>query len=257
VTRSSEQALRLSAAAIFTAGAILTLYFVRAMEGGMPMAGGWTMSMMWMRMPGQGWISTALLFAAMWLAMMVAMMLPSALPMLLVYQKTASFRGDAHVGAAVWCLGAGYFGVWLGFGLVAYALGVAIARIAMASEVVSRAIPLAGGAALIVAGAYQLTPLKTACLKHCRNPLELVAGHVGKGRRGALSLGIHHGAFCAACCWSLMLVQLVLGVMNVAAMVAVAAVIAAEKLLPAGKQVARGAGIFSIAAGAVLAALAL
>jgi len=221
------------------------------------MAGGWTMSMMWMPMAGRGWLSSSLVFATMWLLMMVAMMLPSALPMLSIYEKTTRFRGDQHVGLATWFLGAGYFGVWLVFGLVANAFGIGVARAAMASEVVSRAIPAACGASLIIAGAYQMTPLKAACLKHCRDPLHLIARHLDGGSRGAFALGVHHGAFCAACCWSLMLVQLVLGVMNLAVMVAVALVIAAEKLLPLGPQIARGVGIFCIAAGAALTAQTL
>ena len=221
------------------------------------MAGGWTMSMMWMRMPGQGWLWSLLLFATMWIAMMVAMMLPSALPMFLIYEKAARFRGDRHVGLVTWCLGIGYFGCWLAFGLVAYACGVGIAHAAMASDLISRAIPLACGASLIGAGAYQLTPLKRACLKHCRDPLALMTDHLGKGWRGAAALGAHHGAFCAACCWPLMLIQLVVGVMNLPAMILIAGVIAAEKLLPIGVQVAKGAGILSIAAGALVSARAL
>lgn len=257
MTRSGEQVLILSAATLFAASAFVTLYFVQAMPGGMHMAGGWTMSMMWMRMPGQGWLSTSLLFATMWLAMMVAMMLPSALPMFLIYEKTARFRGDRRVGLATWFLGAGYFGSWLIFGLVAYACGVGIARVAMASDTISRAIPISGGVSLIGAGAYQLTSLKGACLKHCRDPLTLMTDHMGKGWRGATVLGAHHGVFCAACCWSLMLIQLVVGVMNLPAMIIIAAVIAAEKLLPIGVQVAKGVGILSIAAGALVAVQAL
>lgn len=257
MTRPAEQAVFWSAAAFFAASAIATVYFVRAMPGGMQMAGGWTMSMMWMRMPGQGWLSSLLLFATMWLAMMVAMMLPSALPMFLIFEKTARFRGDRHVGLATWCLGTGYFASWLAFGLVAYACGVGIARVAMASDLISRAIPIACGISLIGAGAYQLTPLKGTCLKHCRDPLGLIADHVGKGWRGAAALGAHHGAFCAGCCWSLMLIQLVVGVMNLPAMILIAVVISAEKLLPIGVQVARGVGIVSIAAGALVALQAL
>ena len=257
MTRSGEQVLFLSAAALFAGSAFVTLYFVGAMPGGMQMAGGWTMSMMWMRMPGLGWLSTSLVFATMWLAMMVAMMLPSALPMFLIYEKTARFRGDRHVGLATWCLGAGYFGCWLAFGLAAYACGVGIAHIAMVSDTISRAIPISGGISMIGAGAYQLTPLKGACLKHCRDPLTLMADHMGKGWRGAAALGAPHGAFCAACCWSLMLIQLVVGVMNLPAMIIIAAVIAAEKLLPIGVQVAKGAGILSIAAGALVGAQVL
>lgn len=257
MNRSAQQILYFSAATLFAASVVLTLYFVRAMPGGMQMAGGWTMSMMWMPMAGQGWLWTSLIFATMWLAMMVAMMLPSALPMLLIYEKTARFRGDQHVGLATWCLGVGYFGVWLIFGLIAYGCGVGIARAAMASDLVSRAIPIACGASLIAAGAFQLTPLKAACLKHCRDPLALIGAHLGKGWTGALALGMHHGAFCAACCSSLMLIQLVVGVMNLPAMIIIAAVIAAEKLLPVGAQVAKGAGFLSIAAGAFVTCQAL
>ena len=99
-----------------------------------------------------------------------------------------------------------------------------------------------------MAGIYQLTPWKAACLKHCRDPLALVAHHLAGGRAGALRLGIHHGAFCAACCWALMLIQLVLGTMNLAVMVGVALVIAMEKLLSRGEWLAKATGIAAIAA---------
>jgi len=116
-------------------------------------------------------------------------------------------------------------------------------------------VPVAAGGALVVAGVYQLTPWKSACLKHCRDPLTLVADHLHRGRVGALRIGIHHGAFCAACCWALMLIQLVLGVMNLTAMVAVAVVIALEKLLPRGERLARAVGLAAIAAGVIITAL--
>jgi predicted metal-binding membrane protein len=128
----------------------------------------------------------------------------------------------------------------------------------MRFETVSRAVPAASGIALVVAGIYQLTPWKTACLRHCRNPTQLMAGHLGRrGWRDALGLGLHHGAFCAGCCWGLMLVQLVLGVMSIGAMALVAAVIAAEKLLAGGVGIARTAGVAAIVAGAGVALRAL
>jgi predicted metal-binding membrane protein len=127
----------------------------------------------------------------------------------------------------------------------------------MHSDSFSRVLPLAGGLALCIAGIYQLTPWKSACLQHCRDPLTLIAGHLHGRRFGALCLGIHHGAFCAACCWGLMLIQLVLGVMNLSVMVAVAVVIALEKLLPRGEWLARAVGLSAIAAGLVIAALSL
>jgi predicted metal-binding membrane protein len=193
------------------------------------------------------------MFIAMWAAMMVAMMLPSSLPILLVYRRTLAFRGEPGLAFALWSLGAAYFAVWTAFGVVAYLGGLGIAAAAMRSEAVARSVPLATGLALVVAGAYQLTPWKSACLRHCRDPLRLIAAHLGGGRRGAVALGLHHGAFCAGCCSGLMVVQLSLGIMSVAAMIAVAAVIAAEKLLPQGLAIARGAGVAAIAAGFFLA----
>jgi len=248
-----ERAVYLSSLAVFAAAAVVTLYLTRSMSGGMPMPGNWTMNMMWMVMPGQTWLGAALSFVGMWLAMMVAMMLPSSLPMLLLYRRAAAFRGETHLGLKTFVLGAGYFFVWLLFGVIAYVAGEAVTRAAMASVTVCRVIPLAAGGALVLAGVFQLTPWKSACLRHCRDPLSLVAHHLHGGWRGTLGLGIHHGAFCAACCWALMLIQLVLGVMNLAVMVIVGVVIALEKLIPRGELVARAAGTASILGGVALA----
>ena len=234
---------------IFLATAALTLSSARMMTGVMPMPGGWTMGMAWMRMPGQGWLSAGTMFATMWIAMMVAMMLPSSLPMLLLYRRVITFRGEAHVGALTSLMASAYFTVWAVFGIVAYGIGVTIARAAMSSPAVSRVVPIAAGGALILAGIYQLTPWKSACLKHCRDPLELVAHHLHHGWRGAVSLGLHHGLFCTGCCWALMLMQLVMGVMNLSAMAVIAAVIALEILMTRGERIARIVGVVSIVAG--------
>jgi predicted metal-binding membrane protein len=248
-----ERAVYLSSLAVFTAAAVVTLYLTRSMSGGMPMPGNWTMNMMWMVMPGQAWLGAALSFVGMWLAMMVAMMLPSSLPMLLLYRRAAAFRGETHLGLMTFVLGTGYFFVWLLFGVIAYVAGTAVTQAAMASVTVCRVIPLAAGGALVLAGVFQLTPWKSACLRHCRDPLSVVAHHLHGGWRGTLRLGIHHGAFCAACCWALMLVQLVLGAMNLAVMVIVGVVIALEKLIPRGELVARAVGAASILGGVALA----
>jgi predicted metal-binding membrane protein len=249
---SSERSLYFAALLAFLASAALTLYFCRSMSGGMSMPGGWTMSMMWMLMPGQTQFAAALMFLEMWLAMMVAMMLPSALPMLVIYRRAAAFRGDRRAGAAVTLLASGYFAVWLAFGAVVYAAGMAIAFAAMRWDPVSRSIPAACGASLVICGIYQLTPWKGACLRHCRDLLSLVAGHLHAGPAGAFLLGIHHGAFCLACCWSLMLMQMVLGVMNLWVMVAVAAIIALEKLLPRAQWIVRLSGAAAMVGGAVV-----
>ena len=253
--RATERALYVTAFLVFLATAGLTLWFVATMRGGMRMPGGWTMSMMWMRMRGQGWPAAGAVFAAMWLAMMVAMMLPSTLPLLLVYRRAGIFRGDTHTGRNTWLLAAGYFAVWLAFGIVAYALGVTLAQATMHSPALSQAIPFLAGGALVVAGIYQLTPWKAACLGHCRDPLSLIANHLHGGVAGALHLGLHHGLHCAGCCWALMLMQLTVGVMSVPMMAAVAAVIAVEKLWARGPLVARVSGLTAIVAGIGLIAV--
>lgn len=250
-----ERRLYFTALVIFLMAAALTLSSARLMSGGMSMPGGWTMGMTWMRMPGQGRLSAAGMFAAMWLTMMVAMMLPSALPMLLLYRRLAIFRSETSPDALVWLMAATYFGVWTAFGVVAYIAGSTLAEAAMRSEWISRAIPTTAGAGLITAGIYQLTPWKAACLKHCRNPLALVWHHAERrGWRGAGALGAHHGLFCIGCCWALMVMQLVLGVMNLGVMMAVATVIALEKLTPRGAALARAAGVAAIAGGVWLVA---
>ena len=257
---SPERASYAIAFLIFVGAAAATLYFNYSMShgsmaGGMPMPGHWTMSMMWMPM-GSAFESAAI-FTLMWLAMMIAMMLPSAMPMLLLYRRAAAFRGERYLGRAVFALGSGYFFVWTLFGVAAYLIGTFISRGAMRWDAFSRALPLAGGVALCIAGVYQLTPWKSSCLEHCRDPLGYVAHHLHDGLRGALRLGIHHGAFCAACCWALMLIQLVLGVMNLGVMVVVAVVIALEKMLARGEWIAKATGWAAIVGGVAMAVLSL
>jgi predicted metal-binding membrane protein len=257
VSRASERATYVAVLAVFVVAAALTIFFTQSMSGGMRMPGNWTMSMMWMGMPGQTWITAALAFVGMWLAMMVAMMLPSALPMLLLYRRVAAFRGESRLSVLMLAVGSGYFLVWTLFGVLAYAGGKSISGAVMTWSVLSRIVPLAAGVALVLAGIYQLTPWKSACLKHCRDPLLLVADHLHGGWRGALRLGIHHGMFCAACCWGLMLIQLVLGTMNLAVMALVAVIIALEKVLPRGEVVARVVGYAAVLSGAGLGIMSL
>jgi predicted metal-binding membrane protein len=253
-----ERRLYLSALALFLVAAGLTLMSTRMMTGAMPMPGGWTMGMVWMRMPGQSWLAAGGMFGAMWLAMMVAMMLPSSFPMLRLYRRLVIVRGEPRADLLVWVMAAGYFFVWTVFGIVAYAAGAVIAETAMRSVWISRVIPIVAGAMLIAAGIYQLTPWKAACLTHCRSPLGLLS-HYGqrRGWRGAMAMGLHHGLFCTGCCWALMMMQLVLGVMNVAAMIAVATIIALEKLAPGGATLARSVGAASIVGGMWLVARVL
>ncbi|MHB8733950.1 MAG: DUF2182 domain-containing protein [Terriglobales bacterium] len=246
----SEHGLYVVVAMVFIAAAFLTLRMARTMADGMPMPGGWTMSMTWMGMGGAWWTQAAA-FSWMWLSMMVAMMLPSALPMLRLFLRLCRWRGEPHPALLSGLVAGGYFLVWSGFGLVAWMVGTAVAHAAMLSERVSHAVPLMGAVALMVAGAYQLTPVKMACLEHCRDPLTFVAQHARTDWRGAVAFGLHHGGFCLACCWALMLIQLALGIMSLSVMIGVAAIIALEKLLPHGRWIARATGLLAIGIGAV------
>jgi predicted metal-binding membrane protein len=239
---------------VFLSAAVMTAWFNHTMSMTMPMPGGWKMSMMWMEVasgsPGQ-----FLVFIVMWVSMMVAMMLPSTLPMLLLYRRVTRFRGDSYLSFGVWLVGVGYFSAWAGFGGLICLIGALVSRMAMASTHVSQSIPFVCGLALIAAGAYQLTPLKKACLRHCQDPLSLLSHYLSGRPQSAFKLGLHHGAYCTACCWGLMLIQLVLGVMNIYVMVVIALVIALEKLLPRGARLAQWTGIAAILIGAVLAGL--
>jgi predicted metal-binding membrane protein len=248
----AERLARVTATCAFIVAASYTLRSVRGMDGGMAMPGGWTMSMTWMAMPGHSVATTALAFLGMWQAMMVAMMLPSSWPMLELYGRVARHTDQRHPILNTVLAGIGYFIVWGAVGLLAFAVGFEVSRAAMASAYLSRWIPAAAGGGLVLAGLWQLTPLKQACLKHCREPL-LFLGHAYRpGLWAAFRVGLHHGAFCVACCWALMLIQLVLGIMNLAVMVTVAAVIAFEKLWRSGPVLAHLVGVVSIASGLVL-----
>jgi predicted metal-binding membrane protein len=224
------------------------------MSGGMVMAGGWTMPMMWMAMPGQSLAGSAVVFLLLWQAMMIAMMLPSSWPMLELYSRVARHTGQRQPMLNTVLAGAGYFTVWGTFGAIAFAVGFEVSRAAMSSAQLSHWIPAAAGVSLVLAGVWQLTPLKQTCLKHCREPL-LFLGHAYKpGVWGGFRVGLHHGAFCAACCWALMVMQMILGVMNIAVMAGVAAIIVTEKRWKRGPMLARLVGAVSIVAGIVLVA---
>lgn len=240
---------RVVAAAIFLITAAYTFHAAASMSGGMPMPGGWTMPMMWMVMPDQNAFTAAAMFLLMWQAMMIAMMLPSTWPMLSLYRRVAEYHRLPNAWRNTVLVATGYFTVWLAFGAATFVLGFTVSAGAMRSDAVSKLVPLGAGAALILAGLYQLSPLKQTCLKHCREPV-LFLGHLWKpGGAGALRIGIAHGAFCAACCWALMLIQMVLGVMNLAVMIVVAALIGTEKLWKRGPALSRLIGVASIAFG--------
>jgi len=225
----------------FVASVGATIYFCRAMGGGMHMPGGWKMSMMWMRMSGQTWFASATDFMLMWLAMMVAMMLPSALP---TFLKTK--RGPT----ALSVMATGYFAVWMAGGAGIYALGVLFAWAAMQWDSLSRAVPTLSGSALIAAGIFQFTRWKLAGLLRCRSPFGC-ATSCPEGE-ASFGLGCKQGMTCCFCCAAPMLILVVLGMMNPFVIIGVAIVIAAEKILPQPEFVARFVGLITIVAGVCL-----
>ena len=242
-------------AAIVTIAAwAYTISTANAMSSAMPMPGGWSMSMAWMSMGNQSAVAHATMFLVMWTVMMIAMMLPSVMPAVLLHRRLVNARverGDREPGSHFLLL-AGYFSVWVAFGAVAYAIGMTLAAAAMRSIRVSVLVPAAMGVALAAAGAYQLTQWKQVCLRHCRSPLDFFARHEIRHAADSWRFGVHHGAYCAACCWGLMVIQLALGVMSVPLMALVALVILLEKQWHHGEMLARAVGAASLAGGLFL-----
>lgn len=192
---------------------------------------------------------SAPLFLAMWVAMMVAMMFPAAAPMVVTYARMPrERRGSSAVFTA------SYMALWFVFGAIVYLIGAGVETAVGRSEWVGMNWGRAGGALLVVAGLYQLSPLKDVCLRHCRAPAAFVMEHWRDGEIGAVRMGLRHGVYCFGCCWLLFLVLVPLGVMNVAAMVVVAFVVFAEKVTPWGRSFARVAAVGLIAYGALVVA---
>jgi predicted metal-binding membrane protein len=177
--------------------------------------------------------------------MMAAMMLPSVAPMVLLFDRVSA--EGARLGQAfvpTWVFAATYFAVWTAYGLAAYAVYRGIRALEFGFLDWDRAGPYFAGAALAAAGLYELTPLKKACLRHCRSPLHFVLGGWRPGPGGAMRMGLEHGAYCVGCCWGLMVILFALGVMSLFWMGVVAGLIFAQKVLPHGERLRR---IFSVA----------
>jgi predicted metal-binding membrane protein len=192
-----------------------------------------------------------LLVFLMWAVMMVAMMLPSALPTILIFNRAV--RNDPEVRSPsrrMFIFAAGYLLAWSGFGVGATFLQWRLAKAALLSPMMVSASPWLAGALLIVAGIYQWTPLKNACLRHCRSPLAFFVEHWQPGMPGALRLGLRHGLYCVGCCWALMLLLFVGGVMSLLWIGAITAFVLAEKLVPYGVPGGRLSGLAMVLAGA-------
>ena len=255
--RASQQAFLGVSALLFAASAAATIVWCASMSamGGMPMPGGWTMSMAWMRMPGQAWPGAAASFLGMWVVMMVAMMLPSLVPTLRRYRRAVGRRGERRLGRLTTLVGVGYFFVWTVFGMIAFPVGVALAAVEMRQPALARAVPIAIGLVILIAGALQFSEWKV-------HPLVWWREAPGHGRtlpadaRTAWRYGLHLGLCCVRCCINLIAILLVIGVMDLRAMAVVAAAITVERLAPAGERVARAIGAVVVGAGLFLIARA-
>lgn len=240
------------------------LFHTRAAMPGMDMSGmdmpGMDMSKMDMRgmiMPeSQQWGATAvLLLFVMWTVMMVAMMLPSAAPMILAFlgvnhRRLAAGQPFVPVGIFV----AGYLAIWTAYSAVATLAQWGLHKAALLSPAMTATSPFLSGGLLIAAGIFQWTPLKRRCLKGCRSPLSFLMSEWRDGKAGALIMGLRHGSYCVGCCWILMALLFVAGVMNLLWVAVIALFVMAEKTLPRGELLGHVTGAALVAAGVGLMA---
>ena len=258
VVRASERVFFGVSALLFAASSVVTIVSCASMSamGGMAMPGGWTMSMAWMRMPGQTWFGAGASFVGMWVVMMMTMMLPSLVPMLWRYRQAVGRTRESRLGRLTALVGVGYFFVWTVFGMATFPLGVALAAIEMQQPALARAVPIAVGLVVLIAGSLQFTAWKAHHLACCRQAGpgrgRTLPADAGTAWRHGLRLGLH----CTHCCAGLMAILLVIGVMDLRAMAVVAAAITVERLAPAGERVACAMGAVVVGAGLFLIARA-
>jgi predicted metal-binding membrane protein len=240
---------------LFGACTALTVHWCAAMSPaeGVPMPGGWTVSMAWMRMPGQTWIGAAGSFLLMWIVMMGAMMLPSVSPMLWRYRRVLGAMGEPRSDRLTALAGAGYFFVWGVFGLCAFLAGAALVRTAMRWPAAARAVPRAAAVAIVLAGLIQLTAWKTRQLACCRENPGLAPG-LAADAAGAWRYGTRLGRHCSSCCFGVTLSLLLIGVMDLRAMAAATAAITAERFASqrASRPVVRAIGALVVGVGLIL-----
>jgi predicted metal-binding membrane protein len=244
-------------ALLFAVSAALTTLWCTSMSamGGMRMPGDWTMSMAWMRMPGQTWPGAAASFAGMWVVMMVAMMLPSLAPTLWRYREAVGRTDDTRLDRLTALVGAGYFLVWTAFGMAVFPLGVALAAVEMQQPELARAVPIAAGLVVLIAGALQFTAWKAHHLARCREAPG--SGRTLRADAGtAWAHGLRLGVDCSCGCAGLTAILLVIGIMDLRAMAVVTVAITAERVAPNGERVARAVGAVAVGTGLFLIARA-
>jgi predicted metal-binding membrane protein len=221
---------------------IWIVIMARDMYGPMTGASAWMMTLHWD-------VRHLLLLWAMWAVMMTGMMLPSAAPLVLLYGAAARRSSPRAAARQTYALAAGYLVAWTTFSLGATALQRALASLLLLSPMMVAANSRVSAALLLIAGVYQWTPLKDACLRTCQSPVGFLMGRWRSGAHGAFWMGLEHGFYCVGCCWAMMLLLFAGGVMNVLVIVVLTAFVAFEKLVPLGPPGARISGAFMIAAG--------
>ncbi|SHK18494.1 Predicted metal-binding membrane protein [Bradyrhizobium lablabi] len=199
----------------------------------------------------------AVLAFVMWWVMMVAMMVPSAAPTLLLFttiqrKQAASVRPFVEA----WVFLSGYLLTWAGFSLVATLAQWGLERAGLLSMAMTSTSAVLGGLILVAAGLYQFTPVKSACLRYCQNPVLFLSRYWQPGAAGALRMGLRNGGYCLGCCWFLMGLLFVAGIMNLVWIAGIALYVAAEKLLPLGQRLSRAAGVALIVSGTIVLARA-
>jgi predicted metal-binding membrane protein len=216
----------------------------RDMYGPMTGASAWMMTVTWDA-------PRLLLLWAMWAAMMAGMMLPTITPMLMLYARAVRNRADiTDPSRRIYAMASGYVLVWALFSVAATVLQRELSSASILTMMMEPESPRAAAVLLWIAGVYQLTPIKAACLRACRSPITELTSRWREGAGGAFRMGLSHGIYCLGCCWALMLLLFAGGVMNLLVILVLTAWVALEKLAPFGLHTARAGGILLLAAGA-------
>jgi len=230
---------------------VVSWIYLAGMAGGLRSAAAQSEMHRAMGMPEMGaWgLRQLVALCVMWSVMMVGMMVPSASPMMLLVLGVYRQRGGDEARTAAIAFIIGYLLAWTGFSLIAAVTQFALHESALMSGEMAMRSALVAGPILLAAGIYQLLPIKGACLSHCRLPLATLAQEWREGPKGALVMGVRHGLFCVGCCWALMALLLVVGVMNLLWVAIIAGFVLIEKLAPKGPLFGRVAGVLLIAWG--------
>jgi len=201
-------------------------------------------------------VGNALLYVLLWGVMMVAMMFPAIVPVVGLFSTIAGRKREQGVPfTPAWVFVAGYLVLWTLAGGVGYTVDLAIQSLPEVFPALRTYGLVIGGLTLIAAGVYQLTPLKYLCLSQCRSPMGFLLTSWRDGALGAFRMGLHHGAYCLGCCWSLMAVLFVVGTMNLAWMGILSMVIFVEKIVPHGVEMGKATGLALIALGLAMMGL--